>query len=92
MIKTFKHPGLKELFETGATRRIEKNRWERCLDMLRNLNAARTLREIDLPGYKLHNLAPQRPATFTTRAYGPWRITFRFENGDAYDVDLEQYH
>lgn len=92
MIQSFKHRGLKELFETRATRRVEQQYQDRCLEILRRINVAVTIRDLDVPGYRLHNLAPSRPSTWTIRAYGAWRITFRFEKGVASDVDLEQYH
>ena len=92
MIRTWKHKGLRELFETGRTRRVEQQYQARCRDILQKLNVAATVRDLDLPGYRLHNLAPTRPATMTIRAYGAWRVTFIFSEGNAYDVDLEQYH
>lgn len=92
MIKTFRSKSLKELFETGTTRRIEQKYHRRCREILDAVNAAATPQQVNLPGYNLHTLAPARPSVWTTRAYGPWRITFRFEQGHAHDVDLEQYH
>lgn len=92
MITGWKHKGLKELFERGATRRIEQKRWARCIEILTVINNAVTVRDVAKPGFFLHDLAPDRPSSWTTRAWGPWRITFRFENGVAFDVDLEQYH
>lgn len=92
MIKTFKHKGLRELFETKRSRRVEQQYQARCSDILGQINRAASIQDLNLPGYRLHNLAPSRPATWTIRTYGAWRITFVFEKGDAYDLDLEQYH
>jgi proteic killer suppression protein len=92
MIRTFKHKGLRELFEGNRTRHVEQQYQKRCKEILDAVNAAASLRDLNNPGYRLHNLAPTRPATWTIRAYGAWRITFVFNQGDAYDVDLEQYH
>jgi toxin HigB-1 len=92
MIKSFRHKGLKELFERGATRRLEQIYVERCRQILAVLDAAKTLQDVNLPGYLLHNLKPQRPNIWSARVQGPWRITFEFAKGDAYRVDLEQYH
>lgn len=92
MITTFRHKGLKELFERGETRRIEQKHWDRCREILTVIHNAANTVEINRPGYKLHTLAPTRPSVWSIRAYGAWRITFRFEKGVAFDVDLEQYH
>lgn len=92
MIKTFKHKGLRELFETGRTRHVEQQYQKRIAEILKALDIAESLNNINNPGYRLHNLAPTRPSTWTIRAYGAWRVTFLFDKGNAYDVDLEQYH
>lgn len=47
---------------------------------------------MNLPGWKLHQLKGLRKGTWVVSVSGNWRITFRFEGGDAYDVDLEDYH
>lgn len=92
MIRTWKHKGLRELFETGRSRRVNPEHLGRAKEILTVINGARTTVDIDLPGYRLHNLAPSRPLTLTIRLRGPWRITFEFRNGDAYDLDYEEYH
>jgi toxin HigB-1 len=92
MIRTFKHKGLRELFERGASRRVNQNHVERCQQILAVINAAQNIQQINLPGYVLHDLKPSRPSVWSVRVQGPWRITFEFRNGDAYAVDLEQYH
>ena len=50
-----------------------------------------TLRELDLPGWRLHRLQG-RPERYGLAVNGPWRITFEWQDGDALRVDLEQYH
>ena len=92
MIKTFKHKGLKELFETGKSRRIEQRYVERCRQILAVIHGANNVLQVNLPGYVLHELKPTRKGVWTVRVQGPWRITFEFQNGDAYGLDLEQYH
>lgn len=92
MIKTFKHKGLRELFETKRTRRVEQQYQARCAEILKAIDTAASTLDLNLPGYRLHTLAPSRPATWSIRAYGAWRITFTFDKGNAYDLDLEQYH
>lgn len=92
MIKTYRHKGLKELFEQGATRQIEHMYIERCRLILQHMQAARQVNQLGLPGWHLHPLHQHKPLRWSIRVQGPWRITFEFENGDAYRVDFENYH
>lgn len=92
MIKTWKHRGIQELFETGKTRRIDQEMVKRTREILSVIDAAKSIKDIDQPGYRLHTLRPYRPDTWTVRVRAQWRITFEFRNGDAYDLDFEDYH
>lgn len=65
------------------------NRLRRQLDVL---NRARTTADMNLPGYRLHQLKGSRSGIWSVSVSGNWRITFRFEGEDAFDVDLEDYH
>ena len=92
MIESWKHKGLKELFESGRSRRVRTDLQERSLLMLDALNAATTVSSLNLPGFNFHKLRGYRPARYSIHINGPWCITFEFHDGDAYRVDLEQYH
>ena len=48
--------------------------------------------DIDLPGYRLHRLKGNLKGHWSVTISGNWRITFRFEDGEALDVDLVDYH
>ncbi|HEX9465655.1 MAG TPA: type II toxin-antitoxin system RelE/ParE family toxin [Alphaproteobacteria bacterium] len=91
MIKTWRHKGLKELYETGDTRRVRPDLKSRILRRLDRLNVATVPKEMNIPGFNFHVLKglPQR---FTVHVNGPWCVTFGWEGTDALDVDLEQYH
>ena len=65
------------------------DRLRRQLDVL---NRARSTRDLNLPGYRLHQLKGNRAGTWSVTVSGNWRVTFTFEGEDAYDVDLEDYH
>jgi proteic killer suppression protein len=91
MILSFRHKGLKELFEKGATSRIQKSMQERCLRRLDVLDRAVRPKDLDAQGFNFHALRG-RPLRYTVHVNGPWCITFEFENGDAFRVDFEQYH
>lgn len=92
MIKTFKHKGLKELVERGATRRIDVKLQGRCKLVLDMLNVATHTQQLAQPGWNLHPLHQFKPLRWSIWISGAWRITFEFDKGDAYRVDLEQYH
>ena len=64
-------------------------RVERLLD---DLADASNPAEMDLPGLQLHPLTGNRRGTWAVRVSGNWRLTFRFEDGEAVDVNLEDYH
>jgi proteic killer suppression protein len=92
MIRTYKHNGLKELFEAGTTARIDAKFHARCIEVLHVIDAAADVRALNLPAYRLHQLKQFKPVRFSMRVSGAWRITFEFDRGDAYRVDFEQYH
>jgi proteic killer suppression protein len=92
MIKTFRHKGLKQLFETGRSRAIAPDLIRRLTRQLDLLNRAISLGDMNLPGYRLHELKGDRKGTWSVTVSGNWRLTFSFQERDAYDVDLEDYH
>ncbi len=91
MIRTFKHSGLKKLFEGNASR-IAADLRVRVSLALSALDAAKSPPELDLPGYRLHQLKGDRKGIWSITVSGNWRITFRFDDGSAHDVDLVDYH
>jgi toxin HigB-1 len=56
------------------------------------LDAAETIDGIALPGFRLHPLKGDRKGLWSVTVSGNWRIVFRFEGGDVFDVDLVDYH
>lgn len=92
MIKTFRHKGLKQLFETSRSRAISPDLIRRLTRQLDFLNRAISPGDMNLPGYRLHELKGDRKGTWSVTVSGNWRLTFSFQERDAYDVDLEDYH
>ncbi|KKX24297.1 type II toxin-antitoxin system RelE/ParE family toxin [Rhizobium sp. LC145] len=92
MIKTFKSKALKELFETGKSSKVREDLQKRILVRLDRLEQATNLSDLKLPGFNFHPLKGFDPTRYTIHINGPWCITFEFENGEASQVDLEQYH
>ncbi len=65
---------------------------KRIADILAHLDRADHPSDLDLPGYRLHPLKGDLKGAWSVTLSGNWRVTFRFENGDAIDVDLVDYH
>ncbi len=92
MIESFAHKGLKKFFLAQDVSGIQAKHANRLRLMLGRLNTARVPEDMNFPGFKLHPLKGNRKGTWSVWVSGAWRLTFRLENGKAYDVDYEQYH
>ena len=92
MIKSFKHKGLKRFFETGSLAGIQANHVNRLRMQLAALETAQTIEDMDLPGFRLHPLKGERSGIWSISVSGNWRITFEFNEGNAYIVNYEDYH
>jgi proteic killer suppression protein len=92
MIKTFKHKGLEAFFATGSTKGIQAAHAKKLRMQLAALNTATVIADMDIPGYRLHPLKGDRKGLWSITVNGNWRITFEFENGDAFIVNYEDYH
>ncbi|MGH9159946.1 MAG: type II toxin-antitoxin system RelE/ParE family toxin [Vicinamibacteraceae bacterium] len=92
MIKSFRHKDLDEFFHRGRTKHIRADLLDRVGARLRGLYRARTLDELNVPGWRLHTLAGTNPKRYSLWVSGAWRITFEWTDEGAERVDLEQYH
>jgi proteic killer suppression protein len=92
MIKTFRHKGLRLLYETGKWRGVQPNLADRIVRRVDAIAAATTIQDLALPGFDLHELKGKRKGTWSIKVSGNWRITFGFVNGEAFDLNLEDYH
>ena len=91
MIKSFRHKGLKMLFETGACPKVRHDLQRRALARLDALDAAAVLGDLQVPGFDFHGLHGE-PKRYSLHVNGPWCVTFEWHDGDAWRVDLVQYH
>jgi proteic killer suppression protein len=92
MIKSFKHKGLKRLFETGNASGVNPQHIERLRKILALLETSETIDDMDLPGLNLHNLKGKRKNTLAVKVSGNWRVTFKLKDGDILEVNYEDYH
>ena len=91
MILNFRHRGLERLYE-GDRRRIPPEYAPKVERILARLDVAFEPRHMDLPGYRLHRLSGDLADHWSVTVSRNWRLIFRFEAGNAYDVDLVDYH
>ncbi len=91
MIRSFKNKGLRELFERGTTRRINRTFHRRLLRRLDALDAAVEPADLNVPGFDFHGMRG-KPKRFSIHVNGPWCLTFGWQDGDATGVEFEQYH
>ena len=92
MIVGFKHKGLKRLYERGERQGIGASMLARVEEILAILDAAESIEEMDIPGFRLHPLTGNLKGFWSIRVTGNWRMIFRFEQGEASDIDLIDYH
>ena len=92
VIRSFADKGLKELFETGKSRRVRQDLVKRVIQILDALHRAEKLDDLKVPGLRLHPDSRYKPVRWRVDVNGPWRITFEWKESDAYKVDLVQDH
>jgi proteic killer suppression protein len=92
LIRSFKHKGLEAFYYKGTKKGIQAEHADTISDILDFVDAAAEIGDINFPGSKLHRLEPKKDNIWAVKVSGAWRITFRFENGDAYVVDYLNYH
>ena len=91
VVKSFRHKGLARLFEEDNTGEIRADLVKRCRRRLMALDNAEILEDLNVPGFNFHGLQG-KPKRYSIHVNGPWSITFEWIDGDAWRVDLEQYH
>jgi proteic killer suppression protein len=92
MIKSFQHKGLQAYFETGSKAGIRPDHAQRLSRQLIRLDTATEPADMNLPGWRLHPLSGSLSGHYAVTVNGNWRLTFRFEGGDAVLVDYQDYH
>ncbi|MGD0887405.1 MAG: type II toxin-antitoxin system RelE/ParE family toxin [Thermodesulfovibrionales bacterium] len=92
MIKTFSHKGLEDFFYGGTKKGIRVNHAKKLADILDRLDAAEDIRDMKFPGSDLHQLKEKMKSLWAVKVSGNWRVVFRFEEGNAYDVNYMDYH
>lgn len=92
MIKSFKHKGLQKYFESGSIAGIQAAHQQKIRMRLVALDTAISIDDINLPGFRLHQLKGDKQGLWAIDVSKNWRITFKFIEGDVYIVNYEDYH
>ncbi len=92
MIRSFRHKGLKLLFEENDRSKVRADHADKIGRILARLTEASEPDHMSLPGFRLHPLRGDLAGFWAVSVSGNWRIVWRFEGRDTADVDLIDYH
>ena len=92
MLKSFEHKGLRKFFETGSLKGIRPQHKQKLRMRLTALDTAMCIEDMDLPGFRLHQLQGSKKGLWAIDVSKNWRIVFTFQDGNAYVVNYEDYH
>jgi len=92
VIRSFRHKGLQRFFFDGNKKGIQPKHAEKLADILDLLDATSEIKDMNFPGSDLHPMKGDLRGFWSVKVSGNWRIVFRFDNGDVFDVDYVDYH
>ena len=92
MIRNIRHKGLQRLFQHDDGSKLPPDMVERIRLILSTLQAAQEVEAMNLPTFHLHPLKGELQGFFAVTVRANWRIIFRFDGGEALDVDFIDYH
>ena len=92
MIRSFRHKGLEQFFITGSKKGILPEHADKIERILDRLDASISPSDMNLPGYRLHELKGQDAGRWSVTVNANWRITFEFKGQNAFLVDYLDYH
>jgi proteic killer suppression protein len=93
MIKSFKSGETERIYNREGSKRIHRDIQQVSLRKLRMLNNAKNLNDLRVPpANRLERLRGDREGQYSIRINDQWRICFTWQEGDAYDVEITDYH
>jgi toxin HigB-1 len=92
MIESWRHKGLRQLFEAGSRKGVNPQHVEKIELILGLLDVAQRIEDMDVHSFHLHSLSGDLKGFWSVTVRANWRVIFRFEDGSAFDVDLIDYH
>ncbi|HEX6141946.1 MAG TPA: type II toxin-antitoxin system RelE/ParE family toxin [Geminicoccaceae bacterium] len=92
-VRSTRHRGLRRLWERNDHRGVPAQSAGKLRRMLATLNRTSAPEKLAaMPGWRLHRLTGDRRDFWSMTVTGNWRLVFRFEDGDAFDLDPVDYH
>ncbi len=92
MILSFKHRGLRTLYNGKSAGGVNPEHVRKLTRILAVLDQSSKPQDMNLPGFRLHPLVGDLKGHYAVSVSGNWRVTFRFEDGHAVDVNYTDYH
>lgn len=92
MIKNFLHKGLKNFYLTGSAASINPTHQKRLRLVLARLEAVHKPEDMNLPGFDFHKLTGDMKEYYSVSVNKNWRLIFKFDGADVYDVNYLDYH
>lgn len=92
MVRSLRSKALRRFGERGDASKLSVQNPDRIRRILARLDAAMKPEDMDLPGFRFHGLKGKDRGRYAVDARGNWRVTFGWLDGDAVDIDLEDYH
>lgn len=92
MILSFRHKGLRRLFEEDDRSKLDAQDADKIARILARLNQSRGPQDMAVPGFRLHPLKGNLKGFWAVTVRANWRVIFRFDGQDALDIDLIDYH
>jgi proteic killer suppression protein len=93
LIRTFADKHTRDLFSTGRSKRLPRDILRRARRKLEYIHLATRLDDLKVPlGNRLHRLKSDREGQHAIAVNDQWRVCFRFSDGDAFDVEITDYH
>lgn len=83
---------MKRLYERGDRSKIRADLVDKVERILARLDQSLVIEDMNLPGYRLHELKGNLKGFWSVSISGNWRIIFRFESGKACDIEMIDYH
>ena len=92
MIQSFRHSGLEDIYHNRGVRRVAPEHAARLRRIITGLDQISEPQGLYLLGFRFHPLSGRFQGYYSISVSANWRVIFRFENGNAYDVDYLDYH
>ena len=92
MIRSFKHRGLKRFYERSERGAVRPDLADRIETILLRLDVSERIEDMDMHSFRLHPLKGDLKGFWSVTVRANWRIIFRFNDAEVFDVDLVDYH